>query len=184
MQPTLASFWKTPRVETSSVETVTASEILSDNDDGEDDSDTDHLCIDVVDKGADVVYKGIISSDDNHDSDERCDLNCVVTTDESSGEMDGARDSDIMDSHDTGVVGVELNTDSQPAINLDKAVSVINDNPEFETASSSNSCDAECCSGDRERPYQPRLNYLTVSKKGRGNFINLFSLLGIILLNG
>ena len=41
--------------------------------------------------------------------------------------MESARDSDIMDGHDTGIVGVELNADSQPIIKLDKAVSVIND---------------------------------------------------------
>ena len=45
-------------------------------------------------------------------------LNCVETTDESSSEMDNVRDSDIMDSYDTGIVGMELNTDSQPVINL------------------------------------------------------------------
>ena len=139
MQSTLASFWKARRVETSSVETVT----VSDNDD----SDTDF-----IDESADVVYNGIVSS---NDSDERCNSSCVETTDESSSEVDGARDSDIMGSHDTGVVGVELNTDLQPVTNLDKTVSVINDDPEFETESSSNLCDAECCNGDRDRPYQP-----------------------------
>ena len=135
IQPTLASFWKAPRVDTSSVETVT---VVSDNDDGG---------TDVDDKGTDVVYNGIISS---NDSDKRCDLNCEETTDESSSEVESARDSDIVDNRDTGVVGVKLNTDSQP-----KAVSVINDDPEFETASSSYSCDGECCNGDCERPYQP-----------------------------
>lgn len=170
MQPTMASFWKAHRVEASCVETVTVSEIVCDSDDGD------------IDKGADVVYKGIMISFD--DSDERCNLNCVATTDESSSELDNARDSDIMDSRDTGIVGVKLSTDSQPVINLDKAVSVINDHHVSETASSSNSCDAECCNGDCDRPYQPRTNYLTISKKGSANLINLFSHLDIILLNG
>ena len=71
IQPNLASFWKAPRVDTSSVETVT---VVSDNDDGG---------TDVDDKGTDVIYKGIISS---NDSDERCDLNCEETTDESSSD--------------------------------------------------------------------------------------------------
>ena len=84
-------------------------------------------------------------------------------------------DSDLMDSHDIDAVGVELNTDSQPVINLDKGVSVLIN----ETKSSSNSCDAECCNGDG--PYHPRINYLT---GGRGNIIDLFSHLDIILLNG
>ena len=108
MQPTLASFWKAQRVEASSVETVIVSEIVSNSNDG----DTD-----VVDKGADVVYKGITITSD--DSDERCSLNCAATTDESSSELDSSRNSDIMDSHNTGV---ELSTDSQPVINQDKAV--------------------------------------------------------------
>ena len=165
MQPILASFWKARRVD----------EVVSDNDDGKSNCDTD-----VVDKGADVVYKEIIGSDD---SDEGCNLNCVVTTYESSSEMESnLMDSDLMDSHDiddTDAVGVELNTDSQLVINLDKGVSVlINDDPE--TESSSNSCDAECCNGDG--PYHPRINYLTVSKRRQGKYF--FSHLGIILLNG
>ena len=90
--------------------------------------------------------------------------------------MDSVRDSNIMDSHNTGVVGVELNTDSQPVINLEKAVSVIDDDPEFETGSSSNSCDAECCNGDCDRPYQPQINYLTVSKKA-GQILLVFSVI-------
>ena len=159
IQPTLASFWKVPRVDTSLVETVA---VVSDNDNGS---------TDVNDKGTNAVYKGIISSDH---SNKRCDVNCEETTDESSSEVESVRDSDIMDSHDTGVVGVESNTDSQPVINLHKAVSVINHDPEFETASRSNSCDGECCNGDCDRPYQPRINYLTVGKKRQRKFYRSF----------
>ena len=61
-----------------------------------------------------LFTKGIISFDD---SDEQCNLNCVVTTHESSSELDIVRDSDIMDSHDTGIVGVELNLHGFTACN-------------------------------------------------------------------
>ena len=78
-----------------------------------------------------------------------------------------------MDSHNTGIVGVELSTDSQPVINLDKAVSVINDDHVSETVSSSNSCDAECCNSDCDRPYKTNklLNY---KQKRQGKFYRSF----------
>ena len=77
-------------------------------------------------------------------------------------------DSDTDSINDTGgVVGVELeNMDSQ----LVKTVSVVSDDPE--TESSDSSCVAECCNGDR--PYQPQINYSSVSKRKQGKFCRSF----------
>ena len=93
-QPTLASFLnkKVQRVEmlvqTEPVETATASETV--NDSGSDNDDTG------------TVYQGMPSSDD------RCDLNCVVSTGEDNQSGNTDRDTD---GHDTGsVVDVESET--------------------------------------------------------------------------
>ena len=134
------------------VETATASETL--NDSGSDNNDTG------------IVYQGMPSSDDI------CDLNYVVSTGEDN--QSGNTDSDT-DGHDTGsVVGVESETmDSQPTFNTDKlphqSVSVGNDP---ETESSDSLCIAECCNGDR--PYQPRINYSSVSKSKQGKCCRSF----------
>ena len=89
-QPTLASFLnkKVRRVETlvqTEVETATVSETVSDS--GSNDDDTG------------IVYQGMPSSDD------RCGLNCVVSTGEDNQSSNTDSDTDC---HDTGsVVGVE-----------------------------------------------------------------------------
>ena len=80
-----------------------------------------------------------------------------------------------MNGHDTGsVVGVESeNMDSQPAFITDKplhqSVRVGNDP---ETESSDSLCIAECCNSDR--PYEPRINYSSVSKRKQGKCCQSF----------
>ena len=99
-------------------------------------------------------------------------MNCVISTGE---ENQSSKTDNDTDGHDTGsVVGVESETmDSQPTFITDKlphqSVSVGNDP---ETGSSNSSCIAKCCNGDR--PYQPEINYSSVSKRKQGKCCRSF----------
>ena len=106
-------------------------------------------------------------------------IETVSVSDSGSDSDDNDVEDDIesdTDSNNGAVVEPE-NMDSQPSFNLDKdshqSVSVSSD-PETESSSQSTNslCVAECCSGNK--PYQPQINYSSLSKRKQGKCCRSF----------